>query len=195
MKAKVERAYPIAIFIRGLPGSGKSYLTDALKKSLGGQAVVLDPDAVDQKSDEYLQFVEAQVREGVDPKLHLYRWSRAKAYAAIEAHKIIVWNQAFTNLEIFRKMIDRLETHAAGCHTKLPILVVEVEADYKLIRHRVTERASRGGHNVTDEAFAKFIADYKSFADEGFNTVRVHGEADINQSVAIILDALDNLKK
>lgn len=181
---------PILILVRGLPGSGKSYLTDALRRELGDRAEVLDPDAVDQTSAAYQAFVEEQMREGVDPRLHLYRWSRAKAYAAIEAHKIIIWNQAFTNLEIFRKMIDRLETHAAEHGTALPVVVVEVEVDSKTAQRRIAERAQRGGHDVPKETFARFVAGYRSYAHEGFNVVSVNGNTPVHGSVATILEAL-----
>jgi len=188
-----DAEYPKAVLVRGVPGGGKSQLTDILRQKLGARVEVLDPDAVDQDSGEYRAFVETQTREGVDPKLHLYRWSRARAYAAIEAHKIIIWNQAFTNLEIFRKMIDRLETHAAACGTKLPILVVEVEVDPQTARQRVAERVNRGGHTVSEEAFARIFNDYKSFVDEGLTVVKVDGRADINSSVTTVLDAIQTM--
>ncbi|HEX3569058.1 MAG TPA: AAA family ATPase [Candidatus Saccharimonadales bacterium] len=185
--------HPILILVRGLPGSGKSYLTDALRRELGERAEVLDPDAVDQNSGAYHAFVEEQTREGVDPKLHLYRWSRAKAYTAIEAHKIVIWNQAFTNLDIFRKMIDRLETHAAEHGTTLPVVVVEVEADSETAQRRIAERVHHGGHDVPKDTFARFITHYKSYANEGFHVVSVSGSAPVHESVAAVLDALHAL--
>jgi deoxyadenosine/deoxycytidine kinase len=190
--------HPTLVLIRGMPGSGKSYLATALRKSLQqktGQdgVVLLDPDATDYQSKAYIEHTEALTVEGVDPKLHAYRFLRAKAYKAIEDHKIIIWNQAFTNLEIFNKMIDRLRDHAALHHTELPILVVEVEIDLATARARTAARERAGGHGISDNAFERFIGDYKSFAGEGFNTVTVQGDADIAESVMSVLKALQEL--
>ncbi len=181
------------MLVRGLPGSGKSHLAHALEAELGARAVVLDPDAVDMRGDEFRVFSKRQTAEGVSKNLHQYRWLRAHAYEAIEARKVVIWNQAFTNLNIFRKMIDRLETHAREHGLELPVLVVEVETDRETAYRRVIERADRGGHDVTDEAFERFFVDYKSFADEGFAVVRTDGTDDVRQSVAAVMDALRQL--
>src|SRR5687767_12616624 len=91
---------PALIMIRGLPGSGKSYLAKALKKALGEDKVVmLDPDSIDKNSKDYTQMAEALTSEGVDEKLFPYRYSRGLAYKGIEQNKVIMWNQAFTNLD------------------------------------------------------------------------------------------------
>lgn len=194
MLRETQVNHPIAVFIRGLPGSGKSFLADALVSALGEDKVVnLDPDATDYSSKEYAEHVKTMTAEGVDTKLHPYRFLRAKAYQGIAANKIIIWNQPFTNLEIFNKMIARLQDRAAECGTRLPMLVVEVEADGDTAKRRVTARKSDGGHGPSDETFARFINDYHSFEDEGFNVVKVSGQADVEQSVAAIKHALEAL--
>jgi hypothetical protein len=188
--------HPILIFVRGLPGSGKSYLALELQKAIGEDKVVmLDPDATDYKSREYLEHVKAQTAEGVDPALHPYRFLRAQAYQGIADHKVIMWNQPFTNLEIFNKMIDRLRTHAAEHKTELPILVVEVEVDPATAKERVAKRKQAGGHGPSDATFARRVGDYTSLVAHGYNVVVVHGEDDVAASVATVMAALQELQK
>jgi predicted ABC-type ATPase len=189
-------ANPTLILIRGLPGSGKSYLATALQESLGEENVlILDPDKVDLTSKEYHDFSDALTKEGVDEKFHPYRWSRSQAYDAIEAHKIIIWNQGFTNLDGFNKTVVNLQTYASDHGTHLPLLVVEVEIDHDLAKQRVATRVAQGGHNVDDENFARFINDYATFAGQGYDPVVVNGKDEVSVSVASVLKALKELQK
>jgi predicted ABC-type ATPase len=184
---------PVAILIRGLPGSGKSYLAAALQQALGPDSVVmLDPDATDYQSPTYKDHVQAQTAEGVDPKLHAYRFLREQAYRGIRDHKIIIWNQPFTNLEIFQKMTDRLQEHAAENNTSLPILVIEVVADPAVAKERVEARKRVGGHGPSDATFARFVSEYTTASPLGYTTLPVDGEADVAASIASILQTLEN---
>lgn len=194
MASSQSGSHPTLILVRGLPGSGKSYLARALGESIGDEAVVLvDPDAIDQAGSEYRDFSKALLADGVDAKLHPYRFLRAKAYQAITDHKVIIWNQAFTNLDGFNKTVVNLQGYAAEHSTSLPLLVVEVEVDETTARDRVAERAGQGGNNVSEEAFVRFIAEYKTFVDEGFNTVVVNGKDDVTISVKAVLKAFHRL--
>jgi thymidylate kinase len=186
--------HPVVLFVRGLPGSGKSYLTDELAKQFDpSHLVVLDPDATDYNSPAYAKHVKLQSAEGVDPKLHAYRYLRAQAYAGIADHKIVLWNQPFTNLEIFNKMVANLRIQAEENHTALPILVVEVEVDPTTAQARIAERKQAGGHGPSANTFAQRQTDYFSFADHGYTTVTVHGKDDVQKSIAIVMQALRSL--
>lgn len=185
---------PALILIRGLPGSGKSYLAEKLATLLGrDNVVVLDPDSIDKTSQEYRAFSEALTADGVELKFHPYRWSRARGYDAIQAGKIIIWNQAFTDLGGFGRAIASLQAFAAEHNIHLPVLVVEVSVAHDTAKRRVAERASQGGHDVSEEAFRRFINDYRSFSDEGFDVVDVNGEDDVEASAAMVIKALKQL--
>lgn len=185
---------PVLVLIRGLPGSGKSFLTRELERRLPADVlVVLDPDAIDFNSSEYAAHREALSREGVDEKLHPYRFLRAQAYRGIAEHKIIIWNQPFTNLEIFHKMLANMHLQAEEHQVKLEVLVVEVEVDPDTAKQRVDSRKQAGGHGPSDTTFERFKADYESFADQGLRTVRVQGGGDVVQSAEKVMAELQAL--
>jgi len=184
-------AHPVAIFIRGLPGSGKSFIAAELARQLGTQtAVLLDPDATDYESDTYKHHVKTMEAEGVEQKLHAYRFLRGQAYKAIENGKIIIWDQPFRNLEIFHKMIGRMHEHAEAVGTTVKVLVVELEIDLDTAKARVEKRKAHGGHGPSDTTFENFSAEHKSFDDQDFNIVKVKGKDDVGKSVEKIMKAL-----
>lgn len=190
-----DTASPILVLMRGVPGSGKSYLADALRDRLGGEEVVmLDPDATDYESEEYKEHTRKLTEEGVDPKLHAYRFLRAQAYDGIAQRKIIIWNQPFTNLEIFKKMIKRMQDQADANKVRLVILIVEVEIDPDKAKSRVEKRKADGGHGPSDEGFMRFVDDYTSFAHLGFKTVTVHGESDVSDSAALVAETIEDIR-
>jgi predicted ABC-type ATPase len=182
--------HPLLIIVRGMYGSGKSYLAAQLHKAFGEDAVVaLDPDTIDRDSQEYRNHSAALTAEGVDAAIHPYRFSLGKAFQGISDHKVIIWNQPFTNLDMFKRMIGRLEERAAQEHTTLPMLVVEVSIDPAVAKARVAERQAAGGNSISDEVFAQRLSEYASFASEGYTIVSVRGEDDVAASVATVLEA------
>ncbi len=187
-------SYPTMILIRGLPGSGKSFVAQELQKVLGFQKVImLDPDTIDFGSNDYLEHTNALSKEGVDEALHAYRFLRAKAYKGIADHKIIVWNQPFTNIEIFNKMVANFQIQADLNNTILKILVVEVIIDENIANERVQNRKRAGGHGPSSATFNRFVSDYKTVSTYGYNTVTVKGGGEVSDSVSLILAALEKL--
>ncbi len=182
---------PYLILVRGIPGSGKSYVTEILAERLGIAAcVVLDPDAIDYESQSYKTMVEELRSEGVDEKFYPYRFLRRQAHEGIENNQIIIWNQAFTNLDGFQKTIRNLTNHAKQHGKSLPLLVVEVEIDAELAKQRVAERAAGGGHDVPSEHFDRFTRDYVSFENEGYSVIKVDGAGDIEAQIKEIIARL-----
>jgi predicted kinase len=194
MSSAAESNSPTLIIIRGVPGSGKSYLAVALQESIGPEkVVVLDPDKIDQDDREYKEFSDSLTAESVDTKFHPYRFLRSKAYEAIAAHKIIIWNQAFMDLKGLQVTTDRLQTYASEHDTQLPILVVEVEVNTEAAKARIAERVAQGGHDVSNDAFTGFVSKYESFSEKGYRTISVNGESDVAISVLSVTKALENL--
>lgn len=190
----IATTHPTLVLVRGLPGSGKTYLATALKKELGEDNVVtLDPDATDYNSIEYTEMSAKLTAEGVDTKFFPYRFLRFQAWEGIENNKIIIWNQAFTNLDGFNKTVVNLQTYASEHGKHLPLLVVEVEVEHPVAKERVAKRRNEGGHDVAEEAWDRFIKEYRSFSEEGFNTVAVHGQDDVAKSVDAVVAALQKL--
>lgn len=176
----------LLIFIRGLPGSGKTYIADRLRSEIDDyDLVALDPDSIDYDSKEYAEHTAGLTKEGVDIALHPYRFLRGQAYEGIVAGKTIMWNQPFTNLEIFNKMVARLQNHAREHGVSLKILVVEVEIDPAVAKERIEHRRQIGGHGPSENTFARFVREYHSFADN-YDTISVRGN-DVDGAVASIM--------
>lgn len=185
---------PTLILIRGIPGSGKSYIAKQLVREIGEKmCVLLDPDATDYDSQQYKNYSARIGTEGVDHKLHPYRFLREQAYVGIKEGKYIVWNQAFTNREVFHKMVDGMQAYAAAHGRKLSVLVVEVPIDTVTAQQRIASRVLGGGHDVPADRFITFAANYKSFDDDNFTIVKVNGTEPAAESVASILSAIDSI--
>lgn len=185
---------PVLIFVRGMPGSGKSYLADALKKALKPENVLmLDPDRIDFNDPNYKDFSISQAAEGLDEKIHAFRWLRTTAYKGIANHKVIIWNQPFTDEGIMQRLATHLEDYAKEHKVDLPVMMVEVNVDPDLARVRVSQRKQKGGHGPSDSVLEARIAAHKSFA-HNFMTVAVDGDAEISSSVAKVIKVLNDLR-
>lgn len=188
---KIVTHLPLLLIVRGLPGSGKTYIAERLVKEFDPQTIIsLDPDTIDYESDAFKKHIAEQIAEGVEPALHDYRFLRAKAYKAIEDHKIIVWNQPFTNLEILKKVTTRLEEHAVEHGTTLDIIIVEVAADPEIAKQRVADRKAQGGHGPDDERFERFVQEYTTAAPLGYTIIPVDGTANVADTVKAIVNNL-----
>lgn len=191
---KTQSIHPKLIIVRGIPGSGKSYFAEVLQQTIGKEkTIMLDPDATDYNSPEYIAHVKQQNIDGVDPKLHPYRFLRAKAYKAITDSKIILWNQPFTNLEILKKVTDRLQEYAAESGTTLPILVIEVSINPKIAKERVEKRRTEGGHGPSENTFDRFVNEYSTSSVNGYSVVEVNGEDDPSVGILKVTEVLNQL--
>lgn len=185
--------YPSLVLIRGLPGSGKSYLATKLAETLGHECVVLlDPDSIERGPD-YEAHSQRLRAEGVDAKLHPYRYLRAQAYRGITEGKVIIWNQPFSNADMFGRLVQSLQIYASEHGILLPTIVVEVAIDPSVAETRIASRKQQGGHGPSHEVFQRFIAEYGSVADQGFVVVKVNGAGDVQDSTAAVLQTLQGV--
>jgi predicted ABC-type ATPase len=148
---------PILIIIRGLPGSGKSYLAHSLAETIGNENVeLLDPDMIDINAEDYKKLVARLTQDGVEEKFFPNRYLKAQSHSAIDLRKVIIWNQAFTLFDGFERTVANLVEHAASSGLKLPVIVVEVKPDPEVAKARVRTRALSGGHDVS-LSYALFV--------------------------------------
>ncbi len=179
--------------VRGLPGSGKSFLSEAVAKEIDPENVlILDPDTINLNNKTYQSFSSELTKEGLDEAIHPFRWSRKMACDAVVEGKIVIWNQPFTIRGIFDRLVLFIRNHAEENGIDLPVLLVEIDIDHDKAKRRIADRKQAGGHGPTDRTFARRADEYESFADD-YETVTLHGENDINQSVKMVLDALAKL--
>lgn len=183
--------------MRGLPGSGKTYIAQHLLQVLEseegvGSVLMLDPDAIEDKTDDYIQAQKQFTADGIEEKFHPYRYLRGKAERAIEKQQIIIWNQPFTLRPAFERTMTHLTSYAAENGVELPILIVEVEVDPELAYQRIVARKKAGGHGPSKERFNQFVDEYVSFSDLG-PAVSVNGTDDAQNAVNAIKQVLAEL--
>jgi adenylate kinase family enzyme len=188
---------PILILMRGLPGSGKTYIAQHLLQVLEskegvGSVLMLDPDAIENKTDEYVQAQKQFAANGIEEKFHPYRYLRGKAERAIEKQQIIIWNQPFTFRPAFERTITHLTSYASKNGVELPVLIVEVEVDQELAYQRTVARKKAGGHGPSKERFNQFVDEYVSFSDLG-PAISVSGADDVQNAINTIKQALTEL--
>lgn len=157
---------------------------------------MLDPDAIDFDSPAYQEHTKTLTAQGIEGKLHPYRFLRAHAQRAISGHKIILWNQPFSLAGGFQRTIENLRAYAVDRNIRLPILTVEVAIDPIIAQARIADRKEQGGHGPSDERFERFVNEYVSFADMGQDhTITVQGDGDVTVAVAAVLAALRALEQ
>ncbi len=182
---------PALILVRGLPGSGKSYLSIALAHALKPHhAIVLDPDAIDYDSKLYQALHASLTEEGLAEAIHPFRFLRGQAQEALVSGSSVIWNQAFTHKTIFNNLINFLVDHAKENGTIAHVYVIEVSIDHDTARARVADRATQGGHDVPEERFEQFFRDYESFEDLGYHTVSINGACSLDDNIERILNAI-----
>lgn len=189
---RIKENQATVLFIRGIPGSGKSTIAKFLSEKIKADILILDPDSIDYQGKAYLNHVETMKIQGVDPKLFAYRFLRQQAYDGIEAKKLVIWNQPFSNLEIFNKMTKRLYDFAKVVGVKLKIIVVEVEIDSELAYSRIKDRIRKGGHGPTRGRFEKFTVELNSFKNTNYQVINVDGTSADKASDKIIDELKEN---
>ena len=185
---------PLLIFIRGLPGSGKSHVTYALRDAINQTPVtVIDPDFIDKKDEKYQSFASQLEAEGLDSAIIPFRWLRQCAVEAARERAIIIWNQPFTNKGIFDRLVVYLKDSVTSMHNlDLQILVIEINTSAETAWDRVLKRIEAGGHGPSKDTFNKRCADYTSYKDT-YPVLELDGEVDSKLLVQKTLQHIDSM--
>ena len=188
---KEQFSTPSLIIIRGIPGSGKTSIAIGLAEALGNNKVQpIDPDEIDVTSDAYRAFSHSLSAQGIDEKFHTYRYLNTKARQAVDAHQVIIWNQAFIDFKGLSITIERLREYAHGQGNELPVLVVDVVIDPVVARQRISTRATQDGRVIDEEVMERFIQNYVPLDGKLYPSIIVHGTDPIQQSVTSIIGSL-----
>lgn len=119
------------VIIRGIPGSGKSTIASCLSQNLGARALRIDPD-------EYRYKAVLQPPQRSEDRNELFDKLANKALEALRLGKIVIWDQALTNLD--ENLIDRIKSVIMPT----PILLVEIEIPEDKAWARVEQREKEG---------------------------------------------------
>ncbi len=178
------------VFIRGIPGSGKSYLAHQLLQTLGNENIVLlDPDALDLNNPGYKKFSEELTAQDLPKAIHPFRWLRLQAVRAAQDGAIIMWNQPFTDEGVFTRLIDFIRTAAHEKSVELDVYIIELNTPPDIAYERIQERIAAGEHGPSKHTFMDRVENFSSF-HEHQNTLQLDGTRDIKE---LTKDALDFL--
>src|SRR5258708_7038864 len=91
---EMSNSHGMIVFVRGLPGSGKTSLSFMVHDSfLDGRVGQIDPDLVDKNNESYIDFCRhlKLTNPDVDEKLYMYRYLLGKAKSLLSEAKIVIW--------------------------------------------------------------------------------------------------------
>lgn len=190
MKGETKKA--LLLFVRGLPGAGKSDLVDLLlefpplKDSLR-----LDPDRVSLADSKFVEFVRGLPIE-LSPRRQIYRFLLWQADEALRRGQHVIWEQPWRMRWGLYITIENLTFFQTGeediGQAPFQTVVVEVSVDPALARQRVSERFSEGRHSLSPANFEKFVGTTESCDDLGMPSVQIDGN-----DVAKEVHAVENL--
>ncbi len=170
------------IAFAGLPGVGKSTISQAVSTPLG--AVIIDIDqfkkvAVDAKL----------VKEQIDPPE--VRWTY---YQASLDHAVALFDQGITNIimdEVFHVQSLRVQFEAYCAEKYIQVVWVEVSCSFEIVEARLKAKGREGHILSTDEALAmhqRFKSLFEPF-EEG-QRVLLDNTDGVEPLVSFLLDAL-----
>ncbi len=203
LESRVNRSYSevgellskpkVIIFVRGIPGSGKSCLSQKVKDQMPRDYVVLvDPDSVDKNSIDYSDFVENLKKKhpDLDPKVFLYRYLLCLVREKLLEEKLIIWNQPFSDLENLDYTITKVKSFVPEGR-RLNILVVDIEVDKEEARQRVKKRKEEGGHGPDDKYFDKLVCSFQKAESLGYDYLCVKSEPGMDLPLREILKRME----
>jgi hypothetical protein len=179
-------ARTLLIFVRGLPGAGKSDLVDLLLKYPPLEnGLRLDPDRIDLTDPKFTEFANDLPKE-IIPKRQIYRYLLRQAESALRQGQHVIWEQPWRLTWGLYVTIENLTYFLTGETdiSKAPFrtVIVEVLIDPAVARGRVAERFAEGRHKLDEKVFEQFVGKLEDCSQLGIPLVQVDG-CDVKGSV------------
>lgn len=194
--------HPLFIFLRGLPGSGKSTLIKYLQNNSKyfDTTLFLDPDKVNSLDEKYINFCEDLNNKGIPQTVHKYRFMLKNTILSLTSGKNVIWDQPWTTLQGIDDTIYNINYHLSEHITQGLILprigLIELAIPSIEAAQRVKDRKLKGGHGPTPNTFVNFINRYEPINNSlKIPILRINGLLESNKSAQIVLKFLDHLSQ
>jgi len=190
MRGETKRA--LLLFVRGLPGAGKSDLVDLLLESPPlRDSLRLDPDRVNLANPKFVEFVR-DLPIALIPKRQIYRYLLWQADEALRRGQHVIWEQPWRMRWGLYITIENLTYFQTGGEdiAKAPFQTVlaEVLIDLAKARQRVAVRFAEGRHSLSPANLEKFVGTMESCDGLGMPSIQIDGN-----DVAKEVHAVENL--
>jgi len=178
MRGEAKR--PFLIFVRGLPGAGKSDLVDLLLDFPPlSDSLRLDPDRVDLTDPDFVAFVRNLPLE-LSPKRQIYRFLLYQADEALRQGQSVIWEQPWRLVWGLYITIENLTYFLTGKEdiTQAPFqtVIVEVLIDPAKARERVARRFAEGRHSLKAEQLQDFVGKLEDCSSLNLPMVEIAGD-------------------
>jgi len=185
---------PLALFVRGVPGSGKTVLTAKLVTELCLCASLrLDPDTLSEEDTEFTAFLTSQGGRSGGRREQIYRYQVRKAADALRKGRSVIWEQAWRSCAGLRTTLENLAYFLtdsfAFAEAPFQAVVVEIELGLEEAQQRLAER---GDGRVSPEALLQFARTFESCSDLGVPLLVVDGRKSPQELAAEVVAFLDD---
>ena len=176
------------VFVRGLPGSGKTSLSLRVRDNfLPEQVEHIDPDLIDKSSSDYAGFCEdlRVTYPDLDPCVYLYRYLLKRAKDSLAQGKLVLWSQPFSNTANFSYTVSQFKNSEPS---STAILIVDVLVDKEVARNQMKKRKESGGHGPDDEYFDKLVNQFETADKWGYNYLCIEMGVGFDEPLKKILE-------
>jgi predicted kinase len=157
------------IFIRGVPGSGKTTLSEHLSSKING--IVIDPDFTALKDPEFQKTVQENTEEGRLKKLK-YRHNLKKAKEILETGTHVIWTQPW------RKISGLEKTERALSSLKPNFIYADMDTSIDLC----WKRTRRKHGNITKRNYIeKYVNRQEPFLNFSKQRVKIDGTGSLDK--------------
>lgn len=174
-KEQLQDSSSTLLFMRGLPGSGKTLLAYGIRDRFPDKSVkIVDPDEIGHESQEYINFIDKlkSVNPDLEERFFPYRYLMAMAESSLADGGMVIWNQAFTNVNALNRTASKLKNLIDN---DIQIAILQIEVSPSVAWERVKDRMQKGGHGMNFETFSIFV---QTFGTEEFEypTINIQSE-------------------